>query len=184
MDALKALHTRTSVPKLEGPAPNEQELKNLFAAAFRTADHALLRPWRFLVISGEARLRLGDLFVQAKLSDQPDTPADQLEKLRAKPLRAPTIIVTIGCHKEHPKVPAIEQDLSAGGATQQTLLAAHAMGLGAIWKTGSMAYHPMVSQGLGLKEAEKLISFLYIGHIAGPVKSLRELKIDDFVQWW
>ena len=149
MDALKALKTRTSVAILAEPGPNEEEMKNLFAAAFRTADHALLRPWRFLVISGDARLRLGELFVQAKLSDQPDTTPDQLEKLRGKPLRAPTIIVTIACHKEHPKVPAIEQDLSAGRATQHMLLAAHAMGLGAIWKTGSMAYHPMVSQGLG-----------------------------------
>jgi nitroreductase len=59
MDALDALLTRRSSPRLTTPAPNDEQLNLLISAALRAADHALLRPWRFLSISGEGLDKLG-----------------------------------------------------------------------------------------------------------------------------
>jgi len=184
MDTLVALHTRTSVPKLTDPAPDQQTLDNIFRAAFRAADHAVLRPWRFLKIQGAARDRLGDLFVEAILTENPDTSAEKLASLRHKPRRAPLILVCISCFKENPKVPEIEQDMSAAAATQNMLLAAFAQGVGAMWRTGSMAYNSTVKQGLGLSSNEKIIGFLYLGKIEGAIKKFTEPRIEDFVQDW
>ncbi|MEX0963568.1 MAG: nitroreductase [Pseudohongiellaceae bacterium] len=184
MDALDALHRRSSVPKLGGPLPSAQMLDNIYKAAFRAADHAVLRPWRFLVIKGPARDRLGELFVQAGLSQGAALEPAAVEKLRCKPLRAPLILVCISSHKPHPKVPEIEQDLSAGAATQNMLLAAFAQGLGAMWRTGSLAYDPVVRRGLGLTAAEKIIGFLYIGSIDGGTKQLCEPDIETYFQDW
>ncbi len=184
MDALDALHLRSSVPKLSDPAPSEEMLENIYKAAFRAADHAVLRPWRFLVIKGEARDRLGDLFVEAGLSADPLLAPEAIEKLRCKPLRAPLILVCISSYKPHPKVPELEQDLSAGAATQNMLLAAFAQGLGAMWRTGSLAYNPVVKSGLGLSDAEKIIGFLYIGTIDGGTKQLCEADIEAYFQDW
>ena len=50
MDALQALHQRVSVPRLSEPAPKGDILANIQRAAFRAADHARMRPWRFLII--------------------------------------------------------------------------------------------------------------------------------------
>ena len=50
MDALEALHTRVSAPRLGGDPPDENVLNNIFEAALRAPDHALLRPWRFIVV--------------------------------------------------------------------------------------------------------------------------------------
>ncbi len=70
MDALTALHTRKASPKLVEPIPTKDELTQIYQAALRAPDHGMLRPWRFFVVKGEARSKLGELFVEAM---QPDT---------------------------------------------------------------------------------------------------------------
>jgi len=184
MNALDALYTRISAPRLCEPAPDDPTLENIYRAAFRAADHGLLKPWRFLIIRGESRSRLGQLFLEASLESDPNISLEKQENIRKKPLRAPLIIVTISSQKEHPKVPEFEQDLSAAAATQNMLIAAHAQGVGAMWRTGSMAYHSTVIQGLGLSKEEKIIGFLYLGSIDGPSKPIIEPEISDFFKTW
>lgn len=184
MNALDAILTRTSAPRLSEPAPNKSTLKNIFRAAFRAADHGLLRPWRFLIVKGDARSKLGELFLDANLELNPDISLEKQASIRKKPFRAPLILISISSHKEHPKVPSIEQDLSAAAATQNMLLAAHAQGIGGMWRTGSMAYHPTVIAGLGLSESEKIIGFLYLGTSIGPKKSIIEPDINAFFREW
>lgn len=184
MKALEALHTRSSVARLTDPIPETEVLENIYKAAFRAADHALLRPWRFLLIKGTSREKLGELFVQAASATDAAIDEQQKEKLRRKPLRAPLILVSISSIKPHPKVPEIEQDLSAAAATQNMLVAAHAQGVGAIWRTGSMAYHPAVMAGLGLAEHEKIIGFLYLGTICGTTRNLPEPELKEYFQDW
>lgn len=184
MQALEALHTRSSVPKLGDPLPDQQVLDNIYKAAFRAADHGVLRPWRFLLIKGSSRERLGELFVRAAEADDPSISIKKKQKLRQKPLRAPLVLVTVAVPKQHPKVPAFEQDLSAAAAMQSMLIAAFAQGVGAMWRTGAMAYNPLVMKGLGLSENEKIIGFLYLGTICGGTKTLNDPKLSDFFQEW
>lgn len=183
MDALQALHTRNSAPRLTGKVPKES-LTEIIKAGLRAPDHAQLRPWRFLVIEGEGRDRLGELFVRAKRAKSDDETEDSLKKIRAKPSRAPLIIVVAARVTPHPKVPEIEQILSAGAAAQNMMLACHALGLGAIWRTGSMAYDGLVRDGLGLLETDSIVGFLYIGEIDGRVKHLPEHDAATFVNRW
>ncbi|MEX2470503.1 MAG: nitroreductase [Pseudohongiellaceae bacterium] len=184
MDALEALQSRSSFPRLSEPAPGEAELANIYRAALRAADHALLRPWRFLCIRGASRERLGDLFVAAARAGDPTLSDTQAERIRQKPLRAPLIIVTIASPGEHPKVPVFEQDLSAAAATQNMLVAAYAQGVGAMWRTGAMAYDPVVKQGLGLAGHEKIIAFLYLGTAMDSTRRLVDADPADFFQEW
>ncbi len=184
MDALTALHERVSVTRLVGPAPTQEQRDALFRAALRAPDHAWLRPWRFLVIEHEAQTRLGDLFAQAALTDAPGLDGDALERVRKKPGRAPLVIVAICTHRQHAKVPPHEQDMSCAVAVGNMLIAAHALGLGAVWRTGAMASHPVVRHGLGLADNEQITAFLYVGHPDGPRKSLPELPLAEFFQAW
>ena len=184
MQALEALHTRSSFPRLAEPAPNETQLDNICKDALRAADHGLLRPWRFLIIRGDALTRLGELFVQAARADADDFSDAQAERLMNKPHRAPMIIVTISSPSEHPKVPEFEQDLSAAAATQNMLVAAYAQGIGAMWRTGSMAFHPVVKKGLGLSSNEKIIGFLYLGTAKDATRNIQQVKPGDYFQEW
>lgn len=184
MDALTNLHTRTSYPRVAGPVPDEAIIDNIFQAALRAPDHGQLRPWRFLRIEGESLQRLGKLFAEAALKDDPELDTAALNKLADKAKRAPLIIATVSRAAPHPKIPEFEQDLSAAAATQSMLLAAHAQGIGAVWRTGPMAEHPHVLDGLGLQSHEKLIAFLYIGFPQGTGKTVKPLALSDFVQQW
>ncbi len=184
MDALEMLCSRVSVPKLIEPGPNQQQLEQIKSAALRAADHARLQPWRFLVISGDGLERLGAIFVEIAARDNPAASSEELGRAKSKPLRAPTIIVAIASIKEHPKVPEIEQILSAGCAVQNMLNAAHAISIGAIWRTGPVAYDALLAQRLGLSSNEKVIGFIYLGTPAGALKSVPSNNTDDFFEQW
>lgn len=183
MDALEAIQTRNSAARLSGSV-EPGHLEQILKAGFRAPDHALLRPWRIVVIEGEARDRLGALFAQAKQTHTPSLSTEALTKVKNKPLRAPLILVVAARLVEHPKVPEVEQILSAGAMAQNLMLAAHALGYGSMWRTGSMAYDQIVAQGLGLEPNEKVIGFLYVGQIEGKQKVLPEHDPEHFVTRW
>jgi nitroreductase len=184
MDALALLHHRNSAAKLTDPAPAGDALINIYKAALRAPDHARLRPWRFLTVVGERRHALGDLYAEALATRNPQASTEELDKARGKTLRAPLIIVAIANVQEHPKVPRIEQLLSAGCATHSMLLAAEAQGFAGIWRTGANAFDRKVMDGLGLSVNEEIVGFLYLGSIEGSYKSLVDLPVDEYVQEW
>src|SRR5690606_23891942 len=116
MDAMELLSTRASNGKLADPAPDDATLRRILEAALRAPDHAMLRPWRVLLVRGEARARLGDVFAAIEGGDE-----QARERARRKPLRAPLLIVVAATPRPHPKAPEIEQILSAGAVAHGIL---------------------------------------------------------------
>jgi len=55
VDALDALHKRVSSPRLSGDV-DPKALENILRAGLRAPDHAQLRPWRFLTVSGDGAI--------------------------------------------------------------------------------------------------------------------------------
>lgn len=184
MEALDALQNRVSHARLGEPAPSAEQLDRLFRAALRAPDHGQLRPWRFLTVEGDARERLGDLFARALQAEQPDATPEALAKARAMPLRAPTLIVAVARLQDHPKVPEIEQWLAAGCAAHGIVQAAYVEGLGAMWRTGGMAFDPFVREGLGLEANERIVGFIYLGTPIGELRRPAPLDPAGFVSAW
>lgn len=184
MDALHLLHKRSSVAKLSAPAPTPEQCRQLIQAAVRAADHGNLQPWRFLILEGQGLADLGQVFVRAAQKAKPDLSDFEKERFLAMPLRAPLIMVVIAKCREHPKVPKSEQLISAGAAAQNILNAAYALGLGAFWRTGDMAYNPSVSATLGLAEDESLIGFIYLGAPTGELPQAKVIEVENFFQYW
>lgn len=184
MEALEALLNRVSVARLDEPAPTAAQRELLFRAALRAPDHGQLRPWRFLTVEGAAREQLGELFARAQLMRDPAAAAAVVDKARAMPLRAPLLVVAIACPKAHAKVPESEQLLAAGCAAHGLLLAAHAQGIGAIWRTGELAYDATVHAGLNLADNERIIGFVYLGTPSGELRKPQPLQPADFVAAW
>lgn len=184
MDLVRLIQQRVSCPQVVEPGPSPAQLEELFRAACRAPDHGNLKPWRFLVIEGEARQQLGELFLQAALLKDPNLVEPLQAKMQKMPLRAPTLVVVIAKLQSHPKVPMVEQQVAAGAAAQNMLLAAHGLGLGAMWRTGDMAYDATVAAGLGLADNEEIIGFIYLGSRPDKVRQAPELDLADFVQHW
>jgi nitroreductase len=184
IDALTLLTERNSAPRLAGPAPDAGAREAIFAAALRAPDHAWLRPWRFLTVEDEARHALGSVLERSLLRREPEADAAAREKARCAPLRAPLVVVVLARLQPHPKVPPLEQRLSAGCAAHAILLAAEALGYAGIWRTGAGAFDREVVRELGGEEHEEIVAFLYLGTREGPGKSLPALAVEDFVAPW
>ncbi|SEI72140.1 Nitroreductase [Allopseudospirillum japonicum] len=181
MHALELLLTRNSMPRLVAPAPDDSTMQHLYQAGLRAPDHGCLRPWRFIEFQGQALQQLGEYFVQAQQQEQAQTTPAQLEKTRQMCTRAPMLVLVVAVCQSHPKVPEVEQLMSAACAAHGILLAAHALGWGAMWRTGWLTYSPSLHQSLSLQAHEKLVGFLYLGTPAGAYKPLPGHQITDFV---
>ncbi len=184
MEALDALLNRVSVPRLTTPAPDAAQRDLLFRAALRAPDHGQLRPWRFITVEGAAREQLAELWVAGLLASQPDASPEALAKARQSSMRAPLLVLVIARVQAHGKVPAQEQLLAAGCAAHAMLLAAHAMGIGAVWRTGELAYCAAVASGLGLQADEQLIAILYLGTPQAELRTPVRLDPQNYVSAW
>lgn len=181
MNVLDAIHTRASALKLVEPGPAPEALDRIFKAGACAPDHGRLSPWRFVVLEGDARKVLGQAMAEARSRRQPPPSEQELVREREKPLRAPTIVAVAARITAHEKVPEIEQVIAVGAAVQNMLLAAHALGFGAMWKTGAPAYDPAIKDVLGLKPADHIVAFLYLGTPAG-LAPRRNGDVSAFVQ--
>ena len=172
MADLSFLTDHFSVPakQLGEPAPSSAEIEQILQAAMSAPDHGGLAPFRFLTIQGQARHELARVFEQATLGRNPAVDEAYLQKQKAKPLRSPLIIVVIASITQNPKVPDIEQILSAGCAAQHIQLACRTLGYGSIWLTGDNCYDLTVHQALGLDIDERIIGFIYVGTPQPPLE--------------
>lgn len=183
VDILAFLQQRQSHKKLVAPAPNEQQLAEIFKAASRAPDHGLIRPWRFLVIQEQGLERLGEVFAEGLARRSPGIEAMRLDEIKSKALRAPMIIVVISTIEENVKVPELEQKITAGCAALNVLLAADALGYGGIWRTGAMAEDAYVKEQLGLASNEHLIGYLYMGTPVAEKQTVTH-DLENKIQYW
>jgi nitroreductase len=164
-ESLSRLQQRRSVPArwLGEPGPGPEEIETLLTVAARVPDHGKLIPWRFILIEGEARHRLGDLLATAFQADQPGADAEKVEAERSRFAQAPLVVAVVSRVVPHVKIPDWEQVLSAGAVCMNLLNAATALGFGATWLTGWAAYDRRVLDALGLSAGERIAGFVHVG---------------------
>lgn len=181
---LEAIHGRRSVGKVDGAELPRDLVRELLAAAIAAPNHHLTEPWRFVVLSGAARREVGEAHARAVLRERPDAPPEALERERARLERAPVVIACCVAPGDDP-VQAREDRDAVAAAVQNLLLAAHARGLAAMWRTGVMADEPEVAEALGLAPGEAVVAFVYLGRPLGPAgrRPPRETDPDAFTVW-
>ena len=177
---------RVSTPAnmLIEPAPNDEQLAQIFKASMNAPDHKRLKPYRFITIRGEARQALSEVFINAVKIRKPDVDAAYLEKQGQKPLRSPLIVVLVASLQDEPKVPEIEQMLCTGAVANNLMLASNALGFGSIWLTGDNTYDANVCRPLGLADSERIIGFIYMGTPKVKVPNREILNLSDKVMDW
>jgi nitroreductase len=184
MDVLEALRTRRSIGKLSGEVADE-EVRALVEAALWAPNHHLTEPWRFTVLRGQARERLGAAWaslVAAATLLQGEPRVALLQGEAAKPLRAPVLVVA-SVRTEADPVVAAEDFAATAAAVQNLLLAAHARGLGAMWRTGEMAQRVEIRAHLGLAPTDRIVAFVYLGRPAMAPPAARPRSLDGVLRF-
>jgi len=166
MDAIEALHTRRSVRKYEDrPVPRET-VEKVLAAAMMAPSARNKQPWHFVVIDErETLVKASRINPYAKMAAQ-----------------APIGILVCGdLTLEHPSGYWI---VDCAAAVENALLAAHALGLGAVW-TG---VYPRDERIEGFRQLFDLPmnimphSFLVMGYPAEEPQAEERFR-EDRVHW-
>lgn len=171
------------IKHLQEPGPSDEQLQCMVEAALRAPDHAGLVPFRFAVVRGTARDRLGALFVQAAIDNGKADADAQIEHERAR--RAPvTLAVIARIDGGHPLVPAHEQWACVGGALTNLLNAAHALGFGGKMLSGSKVRHPALQQAF-CDAGETLLGWIALGTPANsPSRKVGKPRASDVLREW
>ena len=183
---IRAIRNRRSAAKLSPERPVGREMiETVLEAAIWAPNHHLTEPWRFVVISGDERKRLGEASAEAVLSTPANPPPqpEMVERERTRPLTAPVVIAVI-CSPNQEKHAMVQEELVAGGgALQNMLLAAHSIGLGTKIKTGAYSYSQVIRSFLKMKDSESLIAFVYLGFPEGEARPGKRMGLEGKVDW-
>jgi nitroreductase len=166
-EVLAALLDRRSTAALVEPGPTAAQVDTLLRAATTAPDHGRIRPWRFVVVSGEARERFADALEDGGAHRDPEIPDGVRAKLRAKAFVAPTLIAVIAAPRPA-KVERWEQVASAACTGYAIVLAAHALGLGAMWKSVPFRTGPTLREMFAMDDDAELLGWVLVGTPADP----------------
>jgi nitroreductase len=124
-------------------------------------NHKRTWPWRFALVEGDARARLGAAIADAM--EAHGDPAEKVAKARGKYLRTPATLVVGTAAGDSPLRTAENRDAVAAGI-QNLLLAATAAGLATYWGSCPKGANDAVAELCGWPAADTHVSALiYLG---------------------
>ena len=169
---------------LREPGPSAEELEQLITIGLRVPDHGKLTPWRLVIIEGDDRAKAGEQLAAIALRKNPDLDAASLDVERLRFLPAPLTIGVISTPKESPKVPQLEQLLSAGNVAFNLVHAAFALGFAASWVTRWYAFDHDAARMLGAREGEQFVGFVQIGSSSAVIEDRPRPELGSIVSRW
>ena len=170
---------------LVAPGPDPAQLREILTIAARTPDHGKLHPWRFVHVPRDARGAFAAMLESAYRAGREGEPGRlEIEAAHRFAHQAPELVVLLSSPKESAKIPLWEQQLSAGAAAMNLLLAAHAMGFAGGWVTGWAAYSAEVLAALGGGDGERIAGFLFLGTPGVELEERVRPDLDELLTQW
>lgn len=186
-ELITAIKNRRSIGKVTAVQPEREKIEQILEAGLWAPNHHRTEPWRFIVLEGEGRERLAQALAAFEADEhrgEEEERKQAIEKGRRKAYRAPYVIVVICEPKEADHVEWIEEIAACACAAQNMLLAAHSLGLGAMWRTGKAAYHERVKEAFNVSDNGAIVGFIYVGYPDVEPKNVKRMPLEDKVEWW
>jgi nitroreductase len=169
MDCITALQTRQSIRQYQAEEPDKDDLRQILDAGRMAPSADNLQPCHFIVVR-DANIRKS---LQEAAFGQEQT------------VLAPVVIVVCVEPERSAKYGDLGRNhfclLDGANATENMLLAAHALGYGACYMGGFS--EPAVKKALGLPEDFRVISLIPLGRPAEKPEPRPRRPLDDMVRW-
>ena len=149
----------------ERPVP-PAVLEDLLEAATWAPNHKRTWPWRFTVITGDARHRLGEAL--AAVAPGAGLTPEKVAKLAGKYARSAAVVL-VWQEVAHDALRAREDRDAVAAAVQNLLLEATSMGLGSYWASVPEVLHDATRRFAGVDEDHDLVALVYLGWPTGSV---------------
>jgi nitroreductase len=164
----------------EKPISREAIEKVLEAANFAPT-HKKTEPWRFKVLQGEAKEKLG-LFLSLKYMETDPKPKQfKVEKLIQNPKKAGAIIAICMQRDLQESVPEWEEVAATAMAVQNMWLCCTEMGIGCYWSSPGLIKY--MDDFFELNTAEVCLGFFYMGHYDEEISVVAKGPWQDKVTW-
>lgn len=143
------------------PIAKETILKVLEAANWAPT-HKKTEPWRFKVLQGETKEKLG-LFLSLKYLENDPSPKEfKARKIIENPKKSAAVIA-IGIQRDpQERVPEWEEIAAVAMAVQNMWLACTELGIGAYWSSPGLIKY--MDEFYEMNEGEKCLGFFYMGN--------------------
>lgn len=187
MDTFDAIARRASVRSFRPDPLPRHVIERLLAAAVRAPNHKLTEPWRFVVVTGKARVRYAELrraHRAAKFEGQ-DTPEARaaIEKTYREHMDTPAFVFVL-MELADDEVRREEDYGATMMAIENLLVAAWADGIGSYLRTGGIMNRDDVRDLVGATPAQRLVGIVSLGYlVATPEPTLRRKPMADLVRW-
>ncbi|MEK5037811.1 nitroreductase family protein [Sporosarcina sp. FSL K6-3457] len=187
MNIHEAIQTRRSIALVDEQAVPKELIEQIIEAGTYAPSHHRSEPWRFFVLRGEGRKKLGKVFKEITTAQQEDPQSEEsqakIARSESNPLRAP-VIIAVGVEPSDKDNIILKEEFAAvSSAVQNMLLTAHGLGLGAVWRTGAICYHPDVRDFFGLSEQGEISAFIYLGYSDFEPKPFTRTHFKELTAW-
>jgi nitroreductase len=186
MDAIEAIQRRTSVRHFRAQPVARDLIQRLLECAVRAPNHKLTEPWRFAVVTGDARAQFAEIRAKHRLMRfaDPQSPEAQAgaEKARREAMDTPVFIVVM-CAVGQDETTREEDYAAAMMGIANLMTAAESLGLGTYLKTGGVMRQPQLAQLVGLEEGFRIVGIVSLGYPSQPEAPRRRRPAVELTRW-
>jgi nitroreductase len=162
---------------------DRQTILELLENANWAPTHRHTEPWRFYVVTGEGRLRLGRYMAGRYRAITPEESFSEqrFSTIESQPLKA-SAVIGLGMRRDpQERVPEWEEIAALGAAVQNLWLSAWARGLAGYWSTpatmvGDQAF-------FGMEPGERCMGLFYLSTWEPEELPSRRGPIEDKLRW-
>jgi nitroreductase len=186
MDAISAIHQRTSVRRFRGEPVSREIIEQLLDCAVRAPNHKLTQPWRFTVLTGAARDRFAELRAEHRLKRFEDPASAEAgagaDKVRRETRDTPVFVVVMSAVNAD-EITREEDYAATMMATANLMLAAESLGLGTYLKTGGIMRDPAVITLSRVPDGFRIVAIVSLGFPADSAPPRRRKPAADLTEW-
>lgn len=160
---------------------DKKDIEKILEAANWAPNHKKTEPWRFKVVQGAAKDRLGE-FLSAKYQELDPNPKQvKIKKLLENPKKSGAVIAICMQRDPNESIPEWEEVAAVAMAVQNMWLCCTEMGIGAYWSSPGLIKH--MGEFFEMAEGEKGLGFFYMGHFDGEWPEQPRGPVSDKTVW-
>jgi nitroreductase len=169
---------------IPGKKVDDTIIRQILINATWAPNHGRQEPWQFTVFTNGGLKKFATFQSEFYKEEAGELFKEMTyQKLLNNPLKA-SHIVAIGMKRTNNKnIPEVEDIAAVACAVQNIYLSVTAYGLGGYWTTGGVTYNEKAKSFFGLDEADRLLGFFYIGHVAIPSAGATRIPVEEKANW-
>ncbi len=164
-----------------GMAIASETIEIILEAANWAPTHKRTEPWRFKVVRGEARERLGVFLSETYLQTEKKPKNIKAKKLLQKPMQSEAVILICMQRDPEQRIPEWEEIASTAMAVQNMWLMCTELGIGCYWSSPALISH--MDGFTVLQDGEKCLGLFYLGYYDEILPEGERTPVGEKVSW-